>query len=102
MVPGSVIYTVCGFDSNQGLESTGKAILFGGLMCVITRYIASLLVFLIGRYVLCFDKKKLRSKMWTIQAVDFEAENNMTYMNAVVGIVPLLPLQVLNSIIGMN
>ena len=40
--------------------------------------------------------------MLTVQATDYEAEESLMRMNAVLGVIPLLPLQVLNSFIGMN
>jgi len=101
-VPRVLLTVGTGFALKMAYGTTSKSLLIGVPVVVLAAFLASVVSFLMGRYIFKASAKNLAAKYPLIGAVDRAMESDGFFLMTLLHFCPLIPFTVLNFVIGIT
>ena len=101
-LPGFVLALAAGVAFQEAYESTGTAVLIGGISVFIGAWVGSNLALLLARYLFRTYALKLSKKYALFRAIDKAMETNGLKFTFLMRLCPLIPYNAYNYVLGIT
>ena len=101
-VPRVLLTVGTGFALKMAYGTTAKSLLIGVPVVVLAAFVASVVSFLLGRYIFKTSAKSLAAKYPLIGALDKAMESDGFFLMTLLHFCPLVPFTILNFVIGIT
>jgi len=101
-VPRVLLTVGTGFALKMAYGTTSKSLLIGVPVVVLAAFVASVVSFLMGRYIFKTSAKNLAAKYPLIGAIDKAMESDGFFLMTLLHFCPLVPFSILNFVIGIT